>query len=488
MKSLRFLPLLFIFLIIGLACNIFSGSSTPTSAPPQTSIPVIIPTQSSPLQPALTMSAPWMIMRASDGLWAANSDGSGVVRLLAGSQWQSGFTHAVQPDGNLVVIITNGGDLYHHLALHLLSLPDGTLQKITDLTTPQTEPAADASPGTDALEAMRAVSEQNSYSWSPDGTKLAFIGAMDGPSADVYLYDLNSRSITRVSTDPSANYWPSWSPDGSHLIFLGADTFGTGAGISMKGVWSANGDGSNVQLLYTPTSSGEEILGWRDNQSVVLESWDPGRGPSDLRIYNILTKKTISLPTGAVTAAVSDPGTIMTSPDKGAVLFSQPMGLSILLSNQTVPVKLSEKQAEEIRWIQDSSMFQVVFQDGSLGTYQSDGSSPEIAPAALSGARLGNSNVSMYGLIWGWTSNSSNAPGVWITGPGLNFPQIFAGPSVAPLWDPHNNLVFFSGGTVYRATFDAYYSDLTSIANLPGEVTDAAWVGTPGFDIYGLVR
>ena len=116
-------------------------------------------------------------------------------------------------------------------------------------------------------------------------------------------------------------------------------------------------------------------------------------------------------------------------------------------------------------------MFQVVFQDGSLGTYQSDGSSPEIAPAALSGARLGNSNVSMYGLIWGWTSNGSSASGVWITGPGLNFPQIFTGPAVGPLWDPHNNLVFFSGGTVYRATFDAYYSDLTSIANLPGEVT-----------------
>ena len=67
------------------------------------------------------------------------------------------------------------------------------LQKITDLTTAQTEPAPDASPGTDALEAMRAISEQPSYRWSPDGTKLAFIGAMDGPSADVYLYDLNAR-------------------------------------------------------------------------------------------------------------------------------------------------------------------------------------------------------------------------------------------------------------------------------------------------------
>ena len=484
MKSFRFLPLAIILITISLACTIFSGTSSPTSPPPQTSAPIIVPTQAAPLQPALSMPAPWMIIRASDGLWAANSDGSGVVRLLAGSQWQSDFTRAVQPNGNLVVILTYGADPYHNLALNLLSLPDGTLQKITNLTTPQTEPAADAMPGTDALEAMRAVSEQNSYAWSPDGTKLAFIGAMDGPSADVYLYNLNSRTITRVSTDPSANYWPSWSPDGNHLIFLGADSFGIGAGLAMNGVWSANGDGSNVQLLFNPTSSGEEILGWIGNESVVLQSWDPGQGPSNLRIYNILTKDSVSLPTDPVMAAVSDPGTIMSSFDKGSVLFSQTQGLSILLTGQTIPTKLTDKQANEIRWIRDSSMFEVVFADGSLGTYQSDGSSPEIAPAELYGARLGNSNVSMYGLIWGWTSTSSNAPGVWITGPGLNFPQIFTDSAVAPLWDAHNNLVFFSGGSLYRATFEAYYSDLTPIANLPGEVTDAAWVGTKGFDIY----
>ncbi len=484
MKTYRFLPLALVLILISLACNLFSVTDTPTNPPLQPSTPISIPTQVAPLQPALSMPAPWMIIRASDGLWAANSDGSGVVQVLAGAQWQSDFTRAVQPNGNLVVILTFGADPYHQLALNLLSLPDGTLQKITDLTTPQTEPAPDAMPGTDAIEAMRAVSEQVSYAWSPDGTKLAFIAALDGPSADVYLYNLDSRTITRVSSDPSANYWPSWSPDGNHLIFLGADTFGTGAGLSMNGAWSANGDGSNVQLLFNPTSSGEEILGWRDDTSVVLMSWDPGRGPNDLRIYNILTKETTSLPADPVTAAVSDPGTIISSLDKGAVLFSQASGISILPSGQTVPVKLSDQQADEIRWIRDSSMFQVIFQDGSTGTFQSDGSSPELAPPELYGVRLGNSNVSMYGLIWGWTSTSDSAPGVWISGPGLSFPQIFADQAVAPLWDPHNNLTFFSGNILYRATFDAHYSDLAPIANLGSEVTDAAWVGTTGFDIY----
>jgi hypothetical protein len=484
--SLRFLPLALIFLAISLSCVFLTSDATPTSLPPQTSAPPMVPTQPAPAQPALAGAAPWMIIRAGDGLWAANSDGTGAVRLLAGDQWQCDFSRAIQPNGNLVVVVTNQGDIYHHLSLNLLSFPDGTLQKITDLTTPQTEPTINASPGEPSLEAMRAVSEQNSYAWSPDGTKLAFIANLDGPSADVYLYNVNSRLITRVSSDSSTNYWPSWSPDGNHLLFLGVETFGTGAGLMMSGAWSADGDGSNVQSLFTPASSGEDILGWRDNGSVVLESWSPVNGPNNVRVYNILTKETTSLPAEVVLAVVAEPATISFSADPGAVMFNQSLGLSILLSNQTVPIKLSSKQAREIRWIRDSSLFEVVFEDGSLATYQSDGNQPESAPAELTGARLGTSDVSMYGLIWGWTLNDE-ASGVWITGPGLNFPRIFNGPAVAPLWAPHNDLTFFSGGILYRTTFDAYYSDLTAVANLPAEVTEAAWVGISGFDIYGFV-
>jgi hypothetical protein len=228
------------------------------------------------------------------------------------------------------------------------------------------------------------------------------------------------------------------------------------------------------------------MVGWKDNESVVLESWGPANGLSDFRIYNITTKKTINLQASPVSGAVADAGSVVASIDPGAVLFSQATGLTLLPSKETQPTQLSESQVDTVRWIRDSSMFEVQFQDGSLATFQSDGSFRQDAPAALSSAGMGYTNVAMYGLIWAWTANSGNSSGVWINGPGLDIPQIFSEPAVAPLWDPHNNLIFFSGSSLYRVTFDSNYTDLASVANVGGDVVDASWVGgIQGFDIYG---
>jgi len=497
----RLFPLALLFVAIGLACSCpgFSIFSRPTNAPPPTftppytvpptlpptQFPTLPPTQTTPGQQALNPGAPWMIINSTAGLWAANPDGTGMQQLLAGNQWQSDFSWAIQPKGNLVVVITSGADHYHNLALNLLSLPDGSLKKITDLSNSQTEPAPDEGPGSNAMEAMRAISEHTSYCWSPDGTRLAFIGAMDGPSADVYLYDLASGAITRVSTDPAQDFSPSWSPDGNHLLFLGADGFGSGAGMVMNGVWSADGDGSNVTLLYPTTSTGEEMFGWRDNQTAVLDTWDVVNGPAHLRLYNITTKETTSLASGHVSTAVADSGNLFSSADPGAVLFGGDTGLWLMPSNQNDPTFLSGNQVDSVQWIRDSSMFEVRFSDGSLATYEADGNDRQDAPAALSTAGYAPINVAMYGAIWAWTEGAGDTPGVWITGPGLDIPQVFTDPAIAPLWDPHNNLTFFSGSTLYRTTFDSFYSDLNPVANVSGDIESASWVGSKGFDIYG---
>jgi len=50
--------------------------------------------------------------------------------------------------------------------------------------------------------------------WSPDGRHLAFVGAMDGPSSDLYLYDTEKGDITRVSAGSNQADAPTWSPNG----------------------------------------------------------------------------------------------------------------------------------------------------------------------------------------------------------------------------------------------------------------------------------
>jgi hypothetical protein len=420
----------------------------------------------------LDSTGPWLLIDASDGLWAANQDGSNLVQLTQGEFWQADLAGAIQPGGDKIVLLTSGGDRYHRLALNLLSLPDGRIKKITDLTTSQTEPGSVAGPGEPSIEAVRAIADTPSFAWSPDGTKLAFIGVLDGPTADLYLYDSITDKITRVSQDDAQDYWPSWSPDGKHILFFGADAFGTGAGYAMKGVWSANGDGSNVTLLYAPSSSGEELVGWRDNQTAILDSWNPNCGSGDLRLYNVVTTQETVLQEGCFNGAAAG---IWGGVNSSTVVFSKDDGLYLLPADGAEPQKLSSNQATSIRWAQEGYMFVVQYSDGSMTTFWSADGNQEAAPAQVQ-------EVTMFGIIWAWTNNEGEQPGVWISGPGIDLGQIFTGPAYAPIWNFDNNALFFFSGIelgtdLYRATFANYYNDADVVARLTGSVIRVAWVG-----------
>lgn len=54
--------------------------------------------------------------------------------------------------------------------------------------------------------------------WSPDGRSIAFSGNVGGIS-DLFVYDLESEELTRLTDDKYADLQPSWSPDGSTIAF-----------------------------------------------------------------------------------------------------------------------------------------------------------------------------------------------------------------------------------------------------------------------------
>ncbi|MEO6186910.1 MAG: Tol-Pal system beta propeller repeat protein TolB [Steroidobacteraceae bacterium] len=56
-------------------------------------------------------------------------------------------------------------------------------------------------------------------SFSPDGRKLALTLSGSSGNLDVYVLDLTSQSLTRITDDPSIDTEPSWSPDGQMLYF-----------------------------------------------------------------------------------------------------------------------------------------------------------------------------------------------------------------------------------------------------------------------------
>jgi len=54
--------------------------------------------------------------------------------------------------------------------------------------------------------------------WSPDGTKIAFVSNLEG-NYEIYIGDVNSGDVARLTNDISDDRHPTWSPDGLKIAF-----------------------------------------------------------------------------------------------------------------------------------------------------------------------------------------------------------------------------------------------------------------------------
>ena len=54
--------------------------------------------------------------------------------------------------------------------------------------------------------------------WSPDGRKLAMVLSKDG-NTEIYTMDVTTKALTRVTNHRAIDTEPSWSPDGKELLF-----------------------------------------------------------------------------------------------------------------------------------------------------------------------------------------------------------------------------------------------------------------------------
>lgn len=94
-------------------------------------------------------------------------------------------------------------------------------------------------------------------SWSPDGSKIAFISDRSG-SSDVWVMDSSGGNLVNLTADEAKDHSPAWSPDGQWIAF---------ASLRDSLYWE----------LYVMAADGSDVqrLTWWEDASDLSPSWSP---------------------------------------------------------------------------------------------------------------------------------------------------------------------------------------------------------------------
>ena len=309
--------------VSGLVCAcIPSPPATPiTDTPiPDTPVPEATPTKEAPSQPRdsagdepeiapsndsqLNETGPWLVYAAIDGIYAFNPDGSGFTKLdsiaLDGLVVES-ITIAVPEKGSEIAVLRVDSQERLFLGmprLRTFQLPNGALVYDSWLIPIDwnaedylTDGMSEQETKEHIEQIFAAIGLWNEIKWSHDGSMLAFNAALDGPSADLYLYDSKSLEITRLTDGPSQSVHPEFTPDDEYIVHGAVESLNwgySGAGYNYLNAWAAKTDDTNVIKLFDHEFYGwETVVGWLTDTEYLAASWENWCYYFDLRVMDI---------------------------------------------------------------------------------------------------------------------------------------------------------------------------------------------------------
>ena len=344
----------------GVTAAVASELASPTPTPQFTSAP---PTDT-PLPTGLNPRGPYVLFEGDAGIWIANPDGGFLTRIYDRGirDSEQDIHNSISPQGDRIALVVAGAKGPDLVAI---GLPDGkatVIAHLQDIT--QKEIALNSF--TPKAFADYAITQYPALAWQPGSNDiLAFLGAIPGPSADLFTYDFDAGKTRQLVQDPTQTINPVWSPDGKYLLYVGISwvpPYGaTYVGFHpMDGLWAVRiSDGVEIPLP-APKGTFHNLLGWSDDAHYLMYDSDEKCIARNLRSVDVTT--------GMETPIVdfcffTQPAW---SPSNDAVIFSIDSGCScsfeegtyLLLPESPAPRKISDKKAYALTWLPENGLFQ----------------------------------------------------------------------------------------------------------------------------------
>lgn len=399
---------------------------------------------------------PWIVFADEGGIWGLNEDGTGLTNLSETPPDWGGIVPS--PSGDLFAYVTSWSDEAASPKLHVFSMVTRTDLATIGLSAAST--GADLQDGekTAADEALLA-SLTSEPAWSPDGGSLAFVGAIDGDTADVYTYSVATGVVTQLTSGPSQAGAPSWSPDGKYVVHFGRETFPDVSGnYEILGMWAARADGSKASAVENVSFGvGSWIPGWdqSDPSRFFLTSWDSDCWGKDLQLVDLETGKVLRIWEGGVRDAKVSPrggGLIL----MGARSCTDPAQVIRVLPDLELRVE-AVGTPDAVAWLDDTTAGDtpqaVAHTDWGWYLFPVGGEATQLsAPPG---------RVGLAGLAPGTDTLLWTGDGLWtgkLDDPSAAPVQVFDRPVdwvIASQGAAH--LVFFSGGEIWAASASSGY-------------------------------